>query len=189
MSLTYGVISITALVLLGACIIVDRKKENWLRLLFASVFVANLGYFLLSVSKTLEFALLSNRLAYAGNVFLPFFMLMIILKLCRVHYPGWLPTILFAVGFVVLVLAASPGYLTVYYKTVSFKIVNGTALLVREYGPLHILYYIYLFLYFAAMLAVIVFSIKRKKVSASVQGIILLSAVFINIIVWLVEQF
>ena len=44
MSLTYGVISITALVLLGACIIVDRKKENWLRLLFVSVFVANLGY-------------------------------------------------------------------------------------------------------------------------------------------------
>lgn len=189
MSLTYGVISITALVLLGACIIVDRKKENWLRLLFTSVFVANLGYFLLSVSKTLEFALLSNRIVYAGNVFLPFFMLMIILKLCRVHYPGWLPTILFAVGFVVLVLAASPGYLTVYYKTVSFKIVNGTALLVREYGPLHILYYIYLFLYFAAMLAVIVFSIKRKKVSAPVQGIILLSVVFINIIVWLVEQF
>lgn len=28
MSLTYGVISITALVLLGACIIVDRKKRT-----------------------------------------------------------------------------------------------------------------------------------------------------------------
>lgn len=189
MSLTYGVIIITALVLLGACIIVDRKKENWLRLLFVSVFVANLGYFLLSVSKTLDSALLSNRIAYAGNVFLPFFMLMIILNLFGVHYPKWLPAVLSAAGFAVLVLAASPGYLTVYYKTVSFKIVNSTALLVREYGPLHILYYIYLFLYFAAMLAAIVFSIKRKKVSTYSQGIILLSAVFINIIVWLVEQF
>ena len=189
MSLTYGVISITALVLLGACIIVDRKKENWLRLLFVSVFVANLGYFLLSVSKTLDSALLSNRIAYAGNVFLPFFMLMIILNLFGVHYPKWLPAVLSAAGLAVLVLAASPGYLTVYYKTVSFKIVNGTALLVREYGPLHILYYIYLFLYFAAMSSAIVFSIKRKKVSTYSQGIILLSAVFINIIVWLVEQF
>lgn len=189
MSLTYGVISITALVLLGACIIVDRRKEKWLRLFFASVFVANLGYFLLSVSKTLEFALLSNRIAYAGNVFLPFFMLMIILKLCDVPYPKWLPMALFIVGGTVLVLAASPGYLTVYYKTVSFKIVNGMALLVREYGPLHGLYYIYLFLYFAAMFAAIVYSIKRNKVSTPVQGIILLSAVFINIIVWLVEQF
>lgn len=189
MSLTYGVISITALVLLGACIIVDRKKENWLRLLFVSVFVANLGYFLLSVSETLEFALMSNRIAYAGNVFLPFFMLMIILNLCGVHYPKWLPIVLSVVGFAVLVLAASPGYLTVYYKAVSFKIVNGTSLLVKEHGPLHILYYMYLFFYFAAMFAVIVFLVKRRKVSAHIQGIILLSAVFIDIIVWLVEQF
>lgn len=189
MSLTYCVISITALVLLVACIIVDRKKENWLRLLFVSVFVANLGYFLQSMSESLDFALLSNRIAYAGNVFLPFFMLMIILNLCRVHYPGWLPAVLSVVGFSVFFLAASPGYLTVYYKTVSFEIVNGTALLVREYGPLHILYYIYLFSYFAAMLAVIVYSIKKKKVSTYIQGIILLSAVFIDIIVWLVEQF
>ena len=189
MSPTYGVITITALVLLGACIIVDRKKEIWLRMLFASVFVANLGYFLLSVSKTLDFALMSNRIAYAGNVFLPFFMLMIILNLCGVHYNKWLPILLYAAGFVVLALAASPGYLTVYYKTVSFEIVNGTALLVREYGPLHKLQYIYLLLYFAAMLSVIVYSIKKKKVSTHIQGIILLSAVFIDIIVWLVEQF
>lgn len=189
MSLTYGVISLTALVLLGACIIVNRQKENWLPLLFASVFVANLGYFLLSVSKTLDFALLSNRIAYAGNVFLPFLMLMIILNFCGVHYPKWLSAALVVVGLVVLGLTASPGYLTVYYKTVSLEIVNGTALLVREYGPLHILYYIYLFLYFAAMLAVIVYSIKRKNVSIYIQEIILLSAVFIDIIVWLVEQF
>ena len=189
MSLTYGVICITALVLFVACIIVDRKKETWLRLLFASVFIANLGYFLLSMSETLDFALLSNRIAYAGNVFLPFFMLMLILNLCGVHYPGWLPTALFLVGAAVLVLAASPGYLTVYYKTVSFQIVNGTSLLLREHGPLHGLYYIYLFIYFLAMLATIVYSMKRKKVSTYTQGIILLSAVFIDIIVWLVEQF
>lgn len=189
MSLTYGVISITALVLLVACIIVDRKKEKWLRLLFVSVFIANLGYFLLSVSKTLDFALLSNRIVYAGNVFFPFFMLMIILNLCGTHYPKWLPVVLSVVGFAVFVLAASPGYLTVYDKTVSFEIVNGTALLVREYGSLHILYYIYLFLYFAAMLTAIVCSIKKRKISACIEGIILLSAVFIDSIVWLVEHF
>ena len=189
MSLTYGVISITALVLLVACLIVDRKKENWLRLLFVSVFVANFGYFLLSVSETLDFALLSSRIAYAGNVFLPFFMLMIILNLCEVHYSKWLPIVLSTVGIAVFVLVASPGYLTVYYRTVSFKIVNGTALLVREHGPLPILYYIYLALYFAAMLAAIVYSIKKKKLSTYIQGIILLSAVFIDIIVWLAEQF
>lgn len=189
MSLIYGVISITALVLFGACLIVNNKKENWLRLLFASVFVANFGYYLLSVSKTLDFALFSNRVAYSGNVFLPFFMLMIILNICGVHYQKWLPAVLFVVGIVVLVIAASPGYLTVYYRTVSFEIVDGTAVLMREYGPLHLLYYIYLFAYFVAMLAAIIYSIKKKKISDHIHGILLLSAVFIDIIVWLVEQF
>lgn len=189
MVLTYGVISITALILLGACIFIDRKKENWLRLLFLSVFVADLGYFLLASSKTLGFALMANRIAYSGNVFLPFFMLMIILKLCGVQYSKWLPAVLSVVGLVVLFIAASPGYLTVYYKSVSFEIVDGTAVLVKEYGSLHLLYYIYLFLYFAAMLAAIVFSIKRKKVTTYIQGIVLLCAVFMDIIVWLIEQF
>lgn len=88
MSLTYGVISITALVLLGACIIVDRKKENWLRLLFVSVFVADLGYFLLSLSETLEFALLSNRIAYAVNAFctheIGYYLIMALIALCGI---------------------------------------------------------------------------------------------------------
>lgn len=71
-----------------------------------SVFVADLGYFLLSASKTLGFALMANRIAYFGNVFLPFFMLMIILKLCGVHYSKWLPAVLFVVSLVVLIIAA-----------------------------------------------------------------------------------
>lgn len=189
MSLTYGIISVTALVLLGACIIIDRKREKWLRLLFVSVFLANFGYFLLSASKTLDEALLSNRILYSGNVFFPFFMFMIILQLCGVNYSRWIPAILSVVGFAMLLLVASPGYLTVYYKAVSFEIVDGIAVLIKEYGPLHILYYIYLFSYFAAMLAVIVYSINRKKVSTHIHGIILLFAVFIDILVWLIEQF
>ena len=189
MFLVYGVNTITALFLLGAYIVVDRKKEIWLFLLFISVFVSNLGYFLISVSKTLEFALRSNRIAYSGTVFLPFFMLMIILNLCGVRYKKIFPVVLCIVSLVILTIAASPGYLTVYYSTVSLKIVNGTSMIVREYGPLHNLYYIYLFLYFSAMFMVITYSILKKKITDRIHGILLLFTVFINIAVWLVEQF
>jgi len=189
MSLTYGVISVIALTLIGVCIAVDRNKEIWLLLLFVSVFIVNLGYFLLSISKTLDRALAANRIAYFGNVFLSFFMLMIIIDLCKIKYRKWLPILLAAVSVMVFVIAASPGYLTVYYKTVSIEIKDGVTRLVREYGPLHSLYYIYLFLYFAAMLSVIGYSIVRKKLASYMHGVFLLTAVFINIAVWLVEQF
>lgn len=45
MSFAYGMFSMIALILLGACIVVDRKKEIWLRLLFISVFICDIGYF------------------------------------------------------------------------------------------------------------------------------------------------
>lgn len=189
MSLAYGVNSITALFLLGAYVVVDRKKEIWMLLLFISVFISNLGYFLISVSKTLDFALHSNRIAYSGTVFLPFFMLMIILNLCGVRYRKPFPVVLCAVSLVVLAIAASPGYLKVYYRTVSLEIVEGTSILVRTYGPLHNLYYIYLFLYFSAMFAVIVCSIVRKTIPSRMHGILLLFTVFIDIAVWMAEQF
>lgn len=189
MFLVYGINTVTALFLLGVCIAVDRKKEIWLLLLFISVFVSNLGYFLTSVSKTLGAALCSNRIAYSGTVFLPFFMFMIILNLCRVRYRKLLVAVLCIAALMVFAAAASPGYLTVYYSTVSLKIVDGTSMLVREYGPLHSLYYVYLFLYFSAMFVVIVCSIVRKKIPVRIHGILLLSTVFIDIAVWLAEQF
>lgn len=189
MSLVYGVISMTALILTGVCIAVDRKKEIWLLLLFVSVFISDCGYFLLSVSKTLDYALMSNRIAYAGNVFLPFFMFMMILNLCRIHYKKQFPLILFVVSCMVLAVAMSPGYLTIYYKSVSIEISDGVTRLVREYGPFHILYYLYLFLYFAAMLFVTGYSIVKKKIASRIYGVFLLTAVLINIVVWFVEQF
>lgn len=189
MSLVYGVISMIALVLIGVCVAVDRKKEIWLLLLFISVFVSDFGYFLLSVSKTLDRALLSNRIVYSGNVFLPFFMFMIILDLCRVRYRKQLPLILFVISLMVLAVTVSPGYLPIYYKSVSIEISDGVTMLVREYGPLHAFYYIYLFLYFAAMLFITVFSIVQKRITSRIYGVCLLSAVLINIVVWFVEQF
>lgn len=108
MSAAYGITSIMALILVGVCIAVDRKKEIWLLLLFISVFISGVGYFMLSVSQNLEMALMSNRIAYLGNVFLPFFMVMMLLHLCNIHYRKWLPGILIGIGFVILIIAAKP---------------------------------------------------------------------------------
>lgn len=84
-SIIYGVTTCLSLLLAGGYSTIVRKKENWLTWLYLSVFVANLGYFTLSISKTLEEALLANRLAYLGCVFLPLFMMMTIMKVCKMR--------------------------------------------------------------------------------------------------------
>lgn len=187
-SVIYAVTTaLSLLLLIGYCCLV-HKREIWFLLLFSLVFIVNAGYLTLSLSGTLEEALLANRIAYLGSVFLPLSMLMIILDVCKIRYRKWLPGLLVGISVLVLLVAASPGYLNIYYKEVSLQVVDGMSVLVKEYGPWHKLYPFYLFSYFGTMLAVIVYASLKKKIQSNKHAIILLIAVFVNICVWLLEQ-
>ncbi len=189
MSVTYGIICAISLVLIGVCLAVDRKKNICLLLLFISVFVCNLGHFLLSIAPTLSFALNANRIAYLGQVFLPLLLLKMILNLCNLDYKKWSMIALCAVSVAVLLITLSPGILTLYYNHVSIEIIDGTTRLIRDYGPLHLLYYVYLFLYFGLMLFVIIYATVKKKIKSTLHVSFLLSAVLCCIVIWLAEQF
>lgn len=177
-----------SLLMIAVCFFVDKKHDKWLLLLFSSVAVCDMGYFMLSLSKTLDGALWSNRIAYFGNVFLPFFMLMMVMNLSRFKIPKALPWVLIGINTVMLFIATSGGYLPIYYKEVSLDFVDGVAVLIKEYGPLHGVYKIYLFAYFAAMVGIIIYT-TAKKTTVSIKHSIFLAFVLIgNIAIWLVEN-
>lgn len=188
MAIAYGITSAAALLLAGGYGGLVRKKNTWLLLLFLSVVIVNLGYFSLSISKTLEEALLANRVSYLGSVFLPLCMLMAIMDVCRIRYRKWLPVVLLCVSVVVFLLAASPGYLNCYYSDVSLVFINGMAKLEKVYGPLHFVYLLYLLAYFGLMIGVILISIVKKTVVSHKHATLLLTVVFLNIAIWFVEQ-
>lgn len=187
-SIIYGVTTCLSLLLAGGYSTIVRKKENWLTWLYFSVFVANLGYFTLSISKTLEEALLANRLAYLGCVFLPLFMMMTIMKVCKVKCSKVVMGILIAISFIIFLIAASPGYLECYYKAVTIEFINGTAKLIKEYGPLHSIYFVYLFAYLLGMIGIIIYSAVIKKVKSVKHACLLVVVVCFNICIWFIEQ-
>ena len=189
MSIFYGIACVLSIILLVAYFFVDKKREKGLMFLFVSILVCNTGYFILSLSRILTLALIGNAIAYVGNVFLPFFMLMLILDVCKIKHSKVLNYILISVGIVILFIATSGGYLPIYYKEVSLEIVEGGAKLVKEYGPLHILYFVYLFGYMASMVAVLIYSMAKKKLTSKMHASFLCVIVFGNILVWLIEQF
>ena len=189
LSIVYIATSLLALLLLGCYCFFIRKKDNWFLLLFSSVFIVNAGYLSLSISENLEEALLANRISYLGSVFLPLAMFMIILNTCKIQYKKWLPFPLLLISSIVFVIAASPGYLDIYYKSVTLTTVNGVSVLDKVYGDWHCVYLYYLLLYFTAMIAVIVISCVKKKINSPTHAIIIATAVFVNIGVWLFEQF
>ncbi len=184
----YIVTSVLALLLLiGYCVLL-KKKDPWFLLLFSSVSVVNIGYLTLSISSTVEEALLANRISYLGSVFLPLAMYMIILNTCKINYKKWVPSILLTVCVFVFLIAASPGYLDIYYKSVTIEQINGVTVLNKVYGPWHSLYLYYLLTYFTSVIVTITYAIVKKKLDSSIHAIILAMAVFVNMGVWLLEQ-
>ena len=188
LSIIYGAAAVLSLLLLIGCCLLVRKKRPWFILLFSSVLVVNIGYTFLSLSTCLEVALWANRVSYLGSVFLPFAMLMIILNVTNTRCKKWVSIALFALAAVVFLIAASPGILPIYYKEVSFQIVDGAGTLVKVYGPLHPLYLFYLMGYFGAMVAILIRASVKKTIDTTAHAIIIAIAVFVNIGVWLIEQ-
>ena len=189
MTLAYGIIALISLCMVGICVAADKKRDVWLLLVFVSVSICNLGYFMISVSPNLDSALNSNRIAYLGSVFLPFFMLMMVLRCCGIKRAKPMMITLAAIGIVMLGITTSPGILPIYYSTVDIEIVNGATKLVREYGPLHLLYYVYLIGYMFSMVGVAIYAIAKKKIKTHLHTALLLCTVFCNIAIWLIEQF
>ena len=188
MSVIYGVAAALSLILLVVYCSAVKKRDPWYLLLFTSIMVVNIGYFALAISQGLGEALLANRVSYLGSVFLPLSMLMIIVNATHIRYSKWVPGALLGLAVVVFLIAASPGYLPIYYKEVSFAIVDGVATLVKEYGPLHVLYLIYLLGYFGTMVATIVHATLKDKIDSLAYAVIIAIAVFVNLGVWMIEQ-
>lgn len=188
LSSVYIITAVIAFAVLVCYFFLAKKKDPWYLLLFSSVLLANIGYVLLSVSPDLDSALAANRVAYLGSVFLPFSMLMITLKTARIKCRRWVVVSLLAISGVVFLVAASPGYLNIYYKEVSPVMDNGVCSLNKVYGPLHFVYLVYLVGYFVATACAVIYSYRKKSAENSTYTLILAMAVFINIGVWFVEQ-
>lgn len=61
--------------------------------------------------------------------------------------------------------------------------------MVKDYGPWHMLYYAYLALYFLTMLLCTCWGSKKRNWEENLHSTILAAAVFVNIGVWIMEQF
>lgn len=189
MIITYAIMAIIATVLLvGYCALL-RKRNSWLLLLYFCVTVVNVGYLMLALAKHVEFAIFANDVVYLGSVFLSMSMLLTIVRLCGFEIKRKLVISLTIAGTVMFAMVATVGFLPWYYKEVTLVFVDGAAKLEKEYGILHPVYLVYLLTYFAAMVACIIQSIRKKVIASQRYAALLAVLVFGNIAVWLVEKF
>ena len=189
MTIGYAITLAFAVGLLIAYFAIVKKREFWLSLLYICVTVVNLGYLLLSMVNTVEFAIFANDVVYFGSVFLSMCMLLTIVKLCGFKVEKWHVITCLTLGAVMFAIIATVGILPWYYKEVSLTFIDGSAKLVKKYGPLHNTYLVYLLGYFAAMIATIIHSVRRKKHGSYKFAGLIAAVVCGNILVWLIEKF
>ena len=186
--IVYGVVALLSVLLFIAYFLYDKKKIRLFLALFGCVAVSNCGYFLLSICHSLTVAKLANGMSYFGGAFSMLVMLLVIYEVCQLRKRPWVTWCLNGISIFFFALAASGDWLGLYYRSVSLEIVNGTTHLVKEYGPLHGLYALYLAGYVVCMLLCIVYAAKQKRLSSPKYTAFLLVTVLLNVGVWLVEQ-
>ena len=189
MVIEYLISFIAALALLIAYFIIVKKKEFWLTMLYCCVPIVNLGYTLLSLSKTLEFAIFSNDVVYFGSIFLSMFMFLTIVKLCGFQLQKKILITCLLSGTIMFLIVVTSPMIPLYYKSVDIELINGSTKLVKEYGILHPLYLFYLLGYLILMIYTIILSIKKKKIGQTKYALFIAGIVCSNILIWLFEKF
>ena len=185
----YALCLILAVGLLIAYFLMMKEKPFWLTMLYFCVPIVNLGYLVLSFANSLPVALFANDVAYFGSVFLSMCMFLTIVRLSGFKVKRCHVTVCLSLAVAMFSVIATSGFLPWYYKSVSFETVSGAGKLVKEYGPLHDLYLVYLLGYFVAMIATIIHSVVKKKPGAAKFAGFIAGVVCSNLIVWLFEKF
>ena len=187
-AIAYCIMAVISAFLLAGYLFLGKKKDNLFVMLFSSIVAVNGGYFFLSVSNTLTGAMMANRLSYMGAAYSMLLMLLIVMDTCRVRRSrGW-TALLITVSTLAFLLAASGDGGGLYYEAVSIETVNGVTRLIKDYGPLHTLYPVYLLSYFVIMIVVIVYALYKKTLTSPKYAVFLAAVVLANLIVWGVEQ-
>lgn len=188
LSIIYGIVAFLSVMVLIFYFMFDQKKKPLFLALFGCVAASNSGYFLMAICNSLAVAKLANAISYFGGAFSMLVMLLIIYDVCQMRKRPWLTWLLIGISVAFFALAASGDWLGLYYRSVSLKTVNGTTHMIKQYGPLHGLYALYLAGYIVLMLLCIGYAAKTKRLSSPKYTAFLMVTVLLNVGVWLVEQ-
>ena len=188
MTMVYSAVAMLSVLILIGYLLFEKEKERSFIFLISCVAIVNTGYFLLAAANSLRMAMFANGMSYFGAAYSVLAMMFIIYDVCQMKKRSWLRYALIGISTAAFALAASGDWLGLYYTSVDITSIGGMTKLVKEYGPLHILYTVYLLSYVLIMVSIIWYAAKKQRLSSFKYTMLLFVAVLLNIGVWAVEQ-
>ena len=141
----------------------NRDTDINITFIFLFIPIAEIGYLMRAISSNLEEALLANKIIYLGGCFLAMFITFSIMNLFQLKIPRIVGFIMTASSVLMYAVILMIGINGAFYKSVKFDIIDGEVVLTKEYGPLHTVFYIMVAAYTAIGVALLIYSMTKKK--------------------------
>ncbi|MBQ8791105.1 MAG: HD domain-containing protein [Ruminiclostridium sp.] len=160
-----GITLVVSLGMMGLMLIKYKKVDTLVLLLGSCVALNCLGRFMMATARTLETAVWANRFIYAGCCYAPLLLFIVLFKICNLKFPGIAKLILGLYSTFILALVLNSDHGTLYYKSMELVREDNYSYLIKEYGPLHILYPAMMTTYALFLIGFVIYGIiNRKKV-------------------------
>lgn len=163
MKVYYAILFALSLVNAGVYAGIWRKRFSvFITLTFAFVPIANLGYLIISLSRTIPEAIIGIKISYLG-AFCHIFIMYAIFNLCNLNIKKTLRLVLLAVSTFFFLSCLSIGSFPIFYKDITGVLIGNNLILHKSYGILHTLYYIQIFSYMAITIGATVYAFRKKN--------------------------
>ena len=163
----YVIICVISLICCAAFYLIKRHYfSTRYTMIFLLAFLSQFCYVLLALSQNAREALIIYKFLYIGGCFLPLAGLLLVFSICKIEPPKWARFLMLAFTTCIYCLVLSAGYSTLFYEKVDIEFENGVTVLVKEYGPLHSLYYLEIGVFLIITIVVLIYGwIKKPSVS------------------------
>ncbi len=160
----YLVLFLLSVAFSGIYMLIWRKHfDIHITLVFLLVPVSNLGFLLQSQARTTEAMLAATRFAYLGGCFLQLIIMLTVFNLCTIRVPHWLKMCFIAVSIAVFLSVQTIGSSPIFYKSAVMQEQEGRYVFVKEYGPMHTVFYAIVILFYAIGIGAILYALIRKN--------------------------
>lgn len=141
-----------------------RHFDAFFTLIFTCIPITELGFFLTATSRSLDAALVANKITYIGGCFLPLFITLSIINFCKIRVHRWVKVSLILSSFLLQATTITMGSSNLFYRSCDFEVLHGIGVLTnKRYGPFHDLFIAVMVVYIAFGVTTIIHCYIRKK--------------------------
>ena len=188
-SVAYGVILIISMINVFC---LSRQKPGRAQQIMQWVVsfsaVMMIGYWIRIKADTIDELMVAQKLIYLSGCFLYYNMLLFLLEYCHLKLPVVAEYMLSIINCCMMAVTVTFDKHHLLYRNYWDEVQDGIYVLVKDYGPIHSLYIIFMLLYFLAMLVVAIWNIYKNKGIRRKQSFLLLMVVVVPTTAYLTEK-